>query len=105
MKRLRAAAAIAALAVAPALFTAPAASATTQVAELCVHTGFNYTGFKTCSNGWSNIGIANYHIHSWSNTTSSRWCLVSDKGTWYASPGYEPYADYGPAVFYNAYVC
>ncbi|GAB2758052.1 hypothetical protein [Amycolatopsis magusensis] len=109
MKKTYAVALSAAAALAPIVLGAPAASASTtpsaQIAELCVHTGYNYSGSKTCSNGWARVGIGNYHIHSWSNTTNRRWCLESNNGTWYAHPGYEPAVDYGNAVFTSAYEC
>lgn len=104
MKRLRNIV-IGAAMLTPGVMAVPAATASAEIPELCVHTGYNYTGSTTCSNGWSNIAIGNYRIHSWSNTTSNRWCLVSNQGTWYAYPGYEPAVDYGSAVFTNAHEC
>ncbi|MEU3626920.1 hypothetical protein BS329_39465 [Amycolatopsis coloradensis] len=95
--------AFAAVATAATAF-APTASAAPRP-ELCVHTASNYGGSTTCSNGWSGISIGNYRIRSWSNTTDKVWCLESDRGTWRAYPGYEPYADYGEARFHAAREC
>ncbi|MBB5858292.1 peptidase inhibitor family I36 protein [Amycolatopsis umgeniensis] len=84
---------------------APTASAA-PVPELCVHTGTNYSGAKTCSNGWSGISIGNYRIRSWSNTTDNVWCLYADVGSpWKVYPGYDPNADYGEARFHSARIC